>query len=347
MEKKMKEFQKRVLGLAGIALVFAGVSFGQITCAANYVTTYAGVPGVNPTLRAEGLTELVADTTLACTNGGAVTTGSTATANLTAPVTGRVETVNGGGTPLAGNSDIVLQVQQPAGTLFTNGATVAGVYAGTVSGNTVSFSGIAYPAGAFVVVVSNARVNASQATAPQITETITLGYNLGGVGNNVSGSGAAGPALVGFVQASLASSFFLNASNNTAYYVGGIASSTIPVCSGVPLSPTAAPVPAFQLLIKELTTGAFKTLAQESGSYPGFGVAAPASLATSTGQPTQATQIQIALANVPVGATVYVPISSTAGGTTLTLTGSPTALATPASVVRLPTGIPAGNGTNG
>src|SRR3981081_1683982 len=124
----MANFSTKILGLAGPALVFAGVAFGQATCAAP--TSQTNI------IRAEGTTEQVAQLTFTCTvptGGTAPTVAGTGTAqvflNPALPVTSKVLSTSTGAT------EAIITV---------NGGTPV---QGTVSGSTINFSGIALPAG--------------------------------------------------------------------------------------------------------------------------------------------------------------------------------------------------------
>jgi hypothetical protein len=310
----MSDIRTKFLGLAALATAFAGLSYGQaFSCALGAST--------NPTLRAEGETELVADATALCTGNTVITTGSVY-ATLSLPVTSKTESAGVGGT-FTGNSDVVLQVI---------GATTA-YYAGTVTGTSVSFSGVSYPATAFTLQISNVRVNAAGGSAPQVTEGILAQYaGVGGVSVNAPASG--GPENVGYILPSLSYALNANSTNQTIWFGGTPGSSSFGTCTGQPLSGSTAPNPAFTINIKELFSGAFKMQTQENGSLV---LTATPGIAATTGAATQPTELQVSLANVPAAATIYLPISFVSGGTTFTLQGSVTALTSPASLVGLAT----------
>jgi len=95
---------------------------------------------------------------------------------------------------------------------------------------------------------------------------------------------------------------------------------------------------SFVVKVNELTAGAFRTQAQENGSF----------VSGNIGASTQATQITLTVANLPTlstgSVTVYLPLSvSDAGGTTLTLVGSPATVTSPASLPYV--AFPSVNGT--
>lgn len=330
----MSNFRTKILGLAALATAFAGMSFAQtITCPAANFTTVT----INPTLRAEGETELVADAQAVCTTTlapvGAVY------ASLSLPVTSKSQSGtsgnNFGGTAFAGNSDAVLQI-------LTGGVTT--YYPGTVSGTTVAFTGVAFGVGGagFTATISNIRVNASTGGAPQVTENLLIQYtNGGGISTNVANTT---PLNVGYILPSLSYALAVNGSNQVIYN-GGTSSTFVTTCAGNPLSSTTPPTATYTVNIKELTANAFKLqtgAGSEQGSFPGTSGVVPGAgttpnLASGVGTATAPTQIQVAFTNVPPAATVYLPVTITSGGTTLSLQGSVTALTTPASLVGLAT----------
>jgi len=314
----MSDFRTKILGLAALATAFAGLSYGQtITCSAFSTTS------TNPTLRAEGETELVADATATCATTNASTFTGSVYASLSLPVTSKAESGNNeGGTAVTGNSDAVLQ-------LTTGGATT--YYMGTVTGTTVSFTGVTFPiTAAFTLQVSNIRVNASVATNPQVTENLLVQYsNSSGVSQNVTNPT---PLNVGYVLQSLGYSLAVN-------------SSSIPIvnsfttCAGNPIPGfgTQAPTANFTVMLKEVTANAFKLQAGAGSEAGSLVISNAGALAANTGTATQPTEIQLAFTGVPTGATVYLPVSITSNGTTLSLQGSVTAATAPAGLVNLAT----------
>jgi hypothetical protein len=314
------------------------VSYGQVIsgCTQNVAVSIL-------TLRAEGETELVADASTAagsCTN--TVVTSGVVTAALTLPVTSK--TLSGNQlqnvvpattpptpVPFTGNSDAVL--------ILTPAAGAAQYFPGNVNGTAVSFNipctggagPTCIPAGTFTLTVTNIRVNAFGATG-QVNETILLSYS---GANNQSLSTSIPPEGVGFVLPSL-----------SAAYITGQQIGPYTICSGNSLTGAGgvnAP-PSFTLTIKE-AANAFKLqsgASSEQGSFPfNYPVGpltaanAPLLAQTGTGTATQATQINIALGNLPTGTgtTVYAPISVVSGGTTLTLVGSPAVATAPPAAV--------------
>jgi len=325
----MSNFKTKLLGLAALATAFAGVSYGQATLAGCVAAgSFTPVTG-NPTLRAEGETELVSDMTTGatCTNAAAAGT-ATVYAILTAPVTSRgVSTLTGGGAS-PGNSDAVLTMT-PAG-----GAAI--YYPGTVSGLTATFTGVSLPltGGAgpanFTLTISNIRINGSTGGAPQVTETILLQYpNAAAVSTNVSYTAQ----NVGYIVSSLSYALTVPAA--------GFSVNSFTTCGGNSLPATAvlyaAANPTFGLTIKQLITGALKTQVGENGSLlaNGGGGVVAASLPANTGVAASATNLTINMASVPSGVTVYVPLTTTSGAEILTLAGSPVTATSPSYLTGL------------
>jgi hypothetical protein len=114
-EKEMADFRKWFIVLAMLS-VFAGMAaaqtnFGAFTC--------SSVAQVVPTLRSEGITELVGDIVLTCTGGNPITAGqpipqANIIVSLTAPVTSRLQTGTG---ILPGASEALLLIDEPTAPL--------------------------------------------------------------------------------------------------------------------------------------------------------------------------------------------------------------------------------------
>ena len=314
----MSNFRTRLLGLAGAGVVFAGLAFGQaavISCtagtngAAGPSTNYApnagaGTANINPTIRAESQTELVADYILGCNNNTGAAVGSiTVVATLSIPVTSKAVT----GLGIApGTSEATITV--------TGGLPVQGV----VSGSTITFNGLTAPVGNFTATIQNVRGNASGGGAAQVTESAVLQYP---VAPNVSSNVPSAAANVGFITTSLGgpTTSFLTTVNYTACLGNPIVSFPFPV----------APTASFIVSFKELFTGALKSQVAENGSFIPAGANA-----FGIGLASSADQIVLSLANVPASATVYVPQTIAATGTTLSIANS-TAATAPAGIVAL------------
>jgi hypothetical protein len=380
----MSDFRTKLLGLAAMGVTFAGLSFGQttVTCAPT-----ANVPVINatanPTIRAEGETELVADANVTNCIVGTQQTSATVFAALTLPVTSKAISGNQiaalpapvpPATTVAytGNSDAVLVVVTTGanGTAFT----ATQYFPGTVNGTSVTFSMpctvatviaangpttnncLLFSAAATSFSVTNIRVNAAGAATPQITETLLLQF---------------APVLGGAATTNLSS-----IATNVAYILPSL-SYSLPtgffpfpytVCAGntIPAGGTLPPTAAVTLTVKQLVTGAWKVLAagagsnagSEAGSFPAnytlLGVAivfnaanTPYLVATGIGTATQATDVTVAIANLPASATVYVPQAVTSNGETITLVGAPPVVTAPTGLVGLNGGVVGFTPTNG
>jgi len=165
----MSNFSK-IFGLAGTAVVFAGMAFGQgqTTCGAPVSTTNI--------IRAEGTAEQVAAVTFTCTNttgvaqpAGSLGINAQVFLSPSLPVTSRV---------------IVSGTSQTEATLTITSSSGPAPVAilGTVSGSTINFSGTTPTAalaigGTFTMTISNVRVNATSLSVgsgvpPSISETV-------------------------------------------------------------------------------------------------------------------------------------------------------------------------------
>jgi len=345
----MSDFRLRFLGLTAIATLFAGVSYGQVSCAtvAGGTTNFPSALNTSSPIldRAESEADLVSDVILYCPNSSAVSNGQL-TVFSSLPVSSKVVTAT---TTLAGfsgnpgNSEAVLQICAPqgpgasAGTGCTNNTpagnvTVGGTtfYQGTVSGSIVSFSGVSFPAGGFTAQISNVRVNLSGAaigsTPTPITESVFAGTN--GLATVVYNN-----LTVGYGLKSLTTPFItLNAFGqpNVTNYT---------VCSGNAFGAG----PAFTVSLGETFGGFFKTQTGVSSSAAGTvilqngeqGSFQLAGASAAIGTAASGTEFTLTFANVPSVATIYVPptiqTSTPVGATpaTITLTGNPTILSAP------------------
>jgi len=294
----MSNFRTRILGLATMATAFVGVSYGQI------VTCVTG-PQTNPTLRAEGQTELLAQMIVTCTNtaGGAATSGTV-----------YIQT----SLPITSKGFVLASATTNEATLVVTGAGAGGTVQGVVSGNQVSFSlpPLAIPAGAAsaIFTISNIRVNASGGGAPQVTESGILSYNVAGPPATSSNTAIAASAQgAGFILKTLgpASLIALPAVGGTQNYT---------VCGGnVVGAALIATNTSFTVNINELVSGAFLTQAGEAGQINPTTV--PGTNAN-IGTAASGDVLNVTLANVPASATAYVPQTITVAGTTLTIANS-------------------------
>ncbi|HKD06626.1 MAG TPA: hypothetical protein VKB79_12065 [Bryobacteraceae bacterium] len=184
---------------------------------------------------------------------------------------------------------------------------------GVVSGNQLTFSNVS---GTGMITISNIRIDATK--IPVAT----------GIPNAVSVSVfiTSGTAVVATTTAA-----------PVAYVVNGLGTqkisgvNPIPVCVG-----GSASTAAFSVSLTEGFAGAFKTMAQENSAVQ---LGSPASNAANSG-----TRVKLVFANVPAGASLYVPTSVVAAnGDTLTLTASETGALSPVSAAT-GSGVPANSG---
>ena len=333
----MSNFRTRILGLAAMATAFVGMSYGQVVicgsgtnvpAGATAPTAYSGTQAagtaagisnlgtqVNPSLRAEAQTELIAVFQFNCTivNAGppaapAPPPGGTTATTGTIYITTNLPITSKALPPASNEATAILNgtttVVGPNGqTTLGNGTAVPGV----VSGNQVTFAlGAAtipvYPA-VVTVEITNLRVNASTAGAPQVTESGLLSYV---VPNTTSGLVTANLALPtangpGYVLKSLGAPTF------TAFSIAPGA--TFTVCGG---NSVFAAAPSFAVNINQLIPDPFlgpglvgsnanTTVSLLPGSEVGQYVTAGGAGTAS------ADIINLVVANLPASATVYAP----------------------------------------
>jgi len=339
----MAEFRTKLITLAGIAAMFAGMAHAQLNLAP--CASAAGAVFV----ASEGTTEQVADTVITCPaqgNAGVATTVNLSV-YLSPAVTITSATLGSGG---GARSESMAGI---TGSYTVGGATNAAVVAGVVSGSSVTFNGIVIPPNAAVsFTITNIKVNASQIAnsggAPTaVTETIFIG------GTNVT-PGVLPAVNVAFATNGLANVKSLQSAGNSV--------ASIPICSGInafggtttlvgglgasndaalaaslvqvgPPSLNLIGNAAFNVQFGEGFATAFKTggaagtnttLGSEftNNTYTGFGVVAPTANTATSG-----TRVQIAFNNIPAGVSaVYVPVALTGNGGVggMTLTASAT-----------------------
>ncbi|HXJ43263.1 MAG TPA: hypothetical protein VNH18_28540 [Bryobacteraceae bacterium] len=341
----MANFTKKVFGLAGAAVVFAGMAFGQATCASSATTNI---------IRAEGTTEQVAQLTIKCST-GATTTALAGLASLQVflspalPVTSKVLSTTSGATEAVA---VVLDatntpVAQTAPT-YSSGTQLSA----TVSGSTINFSGLVIPVLAnsqsFTITISNVRVNATSLSVgsgvpPAISETAFISGSAGSIVPAALASTQVAFAQNGLGTSSLfktwttvatvagAASGFPNGTGTTAganNFV--ICNAYSPRINAVNLAtnPAAATTVvagssmAFAVRVNENFASAFKSIAGESST-----------VVNGTNAVTNGTRFQVNFANVPNGVSLFVPngvLTSTNGSAAtaqLTSSAAGTALA--------------------
>lgn len=158
----MADFRTKILGMVGVAVVFAGVASAQTNCNSGPGSIQLPYAPSVPTIRAEGMTELVGDITFTC---GAAT--SSVSSSLTLTINGGAAITSKTGIN-GGTSEVALTV--------VGGATTTG----TVSGSSVNFTWTPPTSGSFQVLLQNVRINAS-ALAVGTSVTATVQANSGGI----------------------------------------------------------------------------------------------------------------------------------------------------------------------
>jgi hypothetical protein len=334
-EKQMADFRTKLITLAGVATMFAGMAHAQLNLNSGCTASSGAV-----FVASEGTTEQVSDTTITCAAQG---NNTPTTVNISVYLSPAVTITSA---TLGSGSSARSEAMAGVTADFTpGGATNANVVAGVVSGSSITFNNIAITAGAPVsFTITNIKINASQIAtssgAPTaVTETIFLG------GTNVT-PGVLSAVNVAFATNGLANVKSIQSSGNSI--------SSIPICSGINAfgatngasNDTAFPAPvlpattnlignaAFNIQFGEGFATAFKTEGSalvnttigsefSNNTYTGYGVTAPTANTATSG-----TRIQIVFNNIPTNVTLYVPLSlaSTGGsGGTMTLISSATA----------------------
>ncbi|MCX6594129.1 MAG: hypothetical protein NTZ56_21660 [Acidobacteria bacterium] len=206
-----------------------------------------------------------------------------------------------------------------AGAGVASAAGTATVY-GTVSGNSIVFTNLSVNANA-TIVVSGIRVNASAST-PGVTVTAQSVI----ISNNVVNLNAS--TNVGLVNTA---SFAFAVVGGTDATVTSKSASTLSICLSYPSSSTANAVTGL-LRFTELYGAAFRTVADDTTTGSNGSIAG------------NATQLRLAFSNIPAGASIYVPMSITAGTTASDATGV-TIATTSSSATALTSSIAATIGT--
>jgi len=327
----MSDFRMKLLGLAAVATVFAGMSYGQVSC----LTGPGGTPEPtslntgSPILdRAESEADLVSDVILLCPS-STLTSNGTLTVFGSAPISSKAvanaPTLLSGFSGTVGNSEAVLTIcaVQPLGTGCINPATLTAVggstfYQGTVAGSNLTFSGVTFPA-AFTAQISNVRVNLSGAaigsTPTPVTASIFAGTN--GLATVVYSN-----VTVGYGLKSLVTPFItLNAfglPNVTNYTVCGGNSSPVTTSFTVSIGET------FGGFFKQQVGGPGGANIIQNGEQGDFQVTG-----TGVGTAASGTEFTVTLGNLPASATVYLPPTITSGTLTVTLPATSVPVAAP------------------
>jgi hypothetical protein len=332
-EKRMVDFRKKLLGLGLLVSAFTGVSYGQLLCPlSSAANAYQIQPGLAANLlRVEGMTEEVADLNIYCGAGSTLATG-TLTVTLNAQVTSK---------GVGGATDALLSIA-PNNNVYGGPAVpplataTPTLYYGTITAGsqTVVFSNVTFPSGAFTMTIQNIRVNASQISitpgANQVNESVLV--TNAGVGIFAPASQLVGLVYQGFKAATVAnvanwlmclSSPQGSSANYPAITIselfGGAFKSTWPQgqssagssIGGGAVAPVLCGTPAITCTSTNGENGTgnqgyFNTLAAATGTTA-------ATVAAGTGLATHGTRFQIAFANIPTGVTLTVPVQSTTG----------------------------------
>lgn len=327
----MSDFRTKLLGLAAMATLFAGASYGQITITqqnANGTCTFAAqnAIGANATagalnVRAEGDTEVVSPITFCINNNGATNVTGTVTIFFSAPVTSLP-----GAAPFTDLATLVL-----GGNPAVNGSASSTQLTFTAFGG----AGFTFLAGTSTTAnVQGVRVNASAVAAGASLVPITAQPAV--VSSSASSVLPAAVApIVGYVSTTLSppsisgtiSSFPATPVNN------------YNTAQGNPQKTTLGP--SFWVFAGDSVSGAFKTWNGGVGAAGNAGIL-NYSTENSDGNASYGTRIQLAFGNVPSAVTLFVPTSITVNnGTvnafTINLVTSATAPDTGASVLPTPT----------
>jgi len=321
----MSDFRTKVLGLAAMATLFAGASYGQICIVASGAAAGTCVQTASATAgalnaRAEGTTEVVSPITFQINNNGAAAVTGTITIFFSAPVT-----------------------SLPGAAPFTDLATISlnggPAINGSASGTQLTFSnfggtGFNFAAGsATTASVSGVRVNASAVAAGASLVPVTAQPAVVSSSSSAVLPAVAAP-IVGYVTSTLSPPAI--SGTTSSFPAAPVANYN--TAQGNPAKTTIAP--SFYVFTGDTVSGAFKTWNGGPGAAGNAGLL-NYSTENSDGNASYGTRIQLAFGNVPSAVTLYVPTSITvgagAGAFNLTLVTSATAPDTGASVLPQPT----------
>jgi hypothetical protein len=293
----MSNFRTKLFGLAGIAMAFSGMAYGQYVCAT--VTPVAPI-----LIRAEGTTEQLPSISITCTaTPNAALAGNVNVQLFTSlPITSKVLNTT------SGQTEAELQV---------GGAVPATGAYGTVSGTSVNWTvpvGAAAINGTVTFSVWNIRVNANGAVATTGAPTpVTEQLFITGPTTTLT---ASAPAAVtsAYVENGLAvaknyTSTALTASGSNNFVT--CTSSNLVTGQNLGLATVITVSDNFATAFKDITTGPV------TGESPEQAIAAQTynAVALVTNAVTTPTEFQLAFSNVPAGTTLYVPSTITAVNT--------------------------------
>jgi len=292
----MANFRTKIFGLAGAAMMFSGMAFGQLCSTGGAASTPTLSVAATNNVRAEGQTELLPAMNLSCTSTGSGTAIFNVLVQIpSVPITSAVTN-----TPSTGSTEIAI----------TGGT---GTKYGVVSGNVVTFSGVQVNfTGATVnLTISNIRVNVSTLpTAGAFPTSISAQAFVSGT--TATTSGTSNSQIVAYAFSALNTSntkvyqSFTNTAMSTGFgstgtIVGGAVTSTsgtYAVCQSQNTSSTSGSATAsFIVGVTEGFAGAWKSATNETG---GSGTNAASG-----------TRIKLVFNNVPTGLNLFVPLSAT------------------------------------
>lgn len=312
----MFSISKKVFGLAGVATMFAGMAFGQATCAQTATT------GI---IRAEGTTELVAPIVITCTAGAGGSVAGTGSLQVflspTLPVTSKVlSTTTGATEAVAVVSGSVTQVNA------------------TVSGSTLNFSNVSLPltapTGTFTITISNIRVNATSLSVgsgvpPSISATTFISGSAGSII-----PAALGAAQVAFAQNGLGTAKVFKTYTVATQALTNSGANNFVICNAYSpkidgsLSAYGSGTGngksmLFAVQVNENFTSSFKTAIGEASQVS-------ATVGSTSNSVASGTRLAVNFANVPANVTLYVPSGTLASTGTSTATITPVTSATAA-----------------
>ena len=340
----MFSISKKVFGLAGVATVFAGMAFGQATC---------GSPTAAPAIiRAEGTAEQLPTLAFTCTapSSGSFAAGTASLQLFISPA-------------LPVTSKVTTSPATEARLTMSGTAGATAVYYGSVSGSTVSFSGIILPlptaSQTFIFTIDGIRVNAtSLAVGTGIPPTVSISpYITGSVGAITTT--AVGSTAVAFAQNGLASTLIYPTFNTVGSAAVATAAGTLNnfptgtasgtkntannfvICATVkPSAATALAAGVTPAAVTPVTTLVSYSSAAGLAFVAQIGENFTSAFKTPAGESTpvttlvNGTRLTLNFTNVPAGVTLYVPnaaiMSQASAGSTIRL--APWAIGTDPSV---------------
>jgi len=269
----MKSFSIKLFGIAGAAMMFSSMAFGQ---AVNASCSAISAPSVN-FIRAEGQNEVVPPFQIACTTASTAASNTTIQLFLSPTVTVTTPLISGS------SSNVNIAV---------TGAT--GTPTATVSGSTITLSGVVIPVGGTTLTVSNVRVNAT--AIPSASGGAPSNLSIQGFfsGSNTTPGSLAAVAVAyvtnGLASATIGTDAGFGTTNKIIVASGGSSTTSFGVCSSINNSTTTVGFANFYVKVAENFVSSFKTLAEEG-----------------TGA-TSGTRFKVVFSNIPSGLNIYMPL---------------------------------------